>query len=147
MLVLALPGRPGLRNGADLRHCCVRQKCKGRPGQVPLSERPGRSRKMVEERDKVQMWFDPTCPWAWLTSRWLIEAEQIRPLDITFRVMSLSVLNTGRDEISDAYKARLAKAWGPVRVCIAAELAYGSTDVLRPLYTAFGTRIHLHKQA
>jgi 2-hydroxychromene-2-carboxylate isomerase len=97
----------------------------------------------------VEMWFDPLCPWAWMTSRWLMETQDLRDLSITWSVMSLSVLNEGRDLDPD-YRATMDRAWGPVRVIIAVARDHaGDADngqaLIKALYDAMGTRIHLKK--
>ena len=96
------------------------------------------------ELEEVQFWFDPLCPWAWITSRWMLEVERVRPVRTDWRIMSLAYLNLVQHEgkgLSEEYQERMNRAWGPVRVCAAAAADAGP-GVLGPLYTAIGTRLH-----
>lgn len=95
----------------------------------------------MTDRDIADFWFDPICPWAWMTSRWMLEVEQVRPVEVRWHVMSLSVLNEGRDNLPERYQEGLVRGWGPVRVVNAARELHGDGAVL-PLYTALGNRIH-----
>ncbi len=93
---------------------------------------------------KVDFWFDPICPWAWITSRWMLEVEKVRPVETTWNMMSLAYLNIHQHEgkgLSPEYMERMERAWGPIRICAAAAAEKGD-DVLLPLYSALGHRFH-----
>ncbi|GGY30925.1 mycothiol-dependent nitroreductase Rv2466c family protein [Streptomyces omiyaensis] len=98
---------------------------------------------MSESRTTAEFFFDPLCPWAWMTSRWMLEVERVRPVDVRWKVMSLAVLNENRlDEVPAEYREMLeTQAWGPVRVVVAAQQLHGD-EVVGKLYTALGTRFH-----
>ena len=92
----------------------------------------------------IEFFWDPMCPWAWITSRWMVEVEKVRPVKVDWKIMSLAYLNLIQHEgqnLSPEYLERMAKAWGPIRV-VAAAAADAGPSVLGPLYTAIGTRLH-----
>jgi predicted DsbA family dithiol-disulfide isomerase len=90
----------------------------------------------------AEFWFDPICPWAWMTSRWILEVEKVRDIDVTFNIFSLAHLN--RNTTDEKYRANFPRSWRTTRVIMAAKTKHGQEYVL-PLYTAIGTRIHLKK--
>jgi len=91
----------------------------------------------------ADFWFDPICPWAWIASRWMLEVQRVRDVEVRWHVMSLAYLNEDRDLPPD-YRKVMDDAWGPARVVTAAVQAHGD-EVALPLYTALGTRFHHEK--
>lgn len=88
----------------------------------------------------VDFWFDPSCPWAWMTSRWVIDVAAQRGFSPRWRIMSLSVLNEGTEH-DEQTQVLLAQSLRYVRLVTAVEARHGAEHV-GPLYTALGERIH-----
>jgi hypothetical protein len=84
--------------------------------------------------EKVDMWFDPICPFAWITSRWLLEAASVRDLEVTWNIMSLAQLNKDR-EMDEAHKAAFTRSWDAVRLVAVVKEKHGN-DAVIALYNA-----------
>ncbi len=110
----------------------------------PVQPEPGKKTASRGQLRTVDFWFDPMCPWAWLTSRWMLEVENVRQVQTVWHVMSLSVLNNNRD-VSEDYRRMLDGGWAPVRVALAVGQRYGQQQ-LGDFYTALGTRFHNNKE-
>ncbi|MEY3169596.1 MAG: hypothetical protein RL421_839 [Actinomycetota bacterium] len=94
-------------------------------------------------KTSAEFWFDPVCPWAWMTSRWILEVEKVRDISVQWNLFSLAHLNRDKD-LPEEYKSRLIRSWQSTRVIAAAQKENGSSITL-PLYTAISSRIHLKK--
>ena len=92
----------------------------------------------------VTFWFDPSCPFTWMTSRWMLEVAEQRPLDITWRVMSSAIANEG-NEVPAEFVPFVAAAWKGARVAVAVGEDHDS-DTLGRFYTALGQRSHVGGQ-
>ena len=96
----------------------------------------------------VEFFWDPMCPWAWLTSRWVVEVARQRDLTVDWRFISLRILNEGRDygaEFPDGYVAGHTSGLKLLRVAAAVREAEGR-DRMGELYTQFGGDIHVRRR-
>lgn len=91
----------------------------------------------------AEFWFDPICPWAWMTSRWMTEVESLRDVEVTWHPFSLAALNESKDLDPD-YRKNIDASWGPARVAVAVREEHGQ-DKVKPFYDAVGTAIHPEK--
>jgi hypothetical protein len=98
---------------------------------------------LIMAKQRAGFWFDPLCPWAWMTSRWILEVEKVRDIEVEWNLFSLAYLNRDKD-VSDEYKSKLARSWHCTRVIAAAQKESGASITL-PLYSAISSRIHLKK--
>jgi protein-disulfide isomerase-like protein with CxxC motif len=102
------------------------------------------SERLEMNRDRAEFWFDPICPWAWMTSRWILEVTKVRPIEVKWNLFSLAHLNRDK-ELSEDYKSKLIKSWQTTRVIAAAQRLKGD-EITLPLYTAISSRIHIGKR-
>ena len=130
----------GMKSGADKKS----SKKNDRSSKKKANTKLAAAEQAPLELTTVDFWFDPRCPWAWLTSRWMLEVEKVRPVKTIFHLMSLSVLNADRD-VSDDYRRSLDEGWPPVRVALAVEQQYGQ-EQLSAFYTALGIRLHHNEE-
>lgn len=98
----------------------------------------------MADRQTVDFWFDPLCPWTWMTSRWLLEVTGVRPVDVRWNLVSLAYLDEreARETGEEATAQDATERRGPGRVLAAARKAHGD-DMVPALYTAFGTKYHV----
>jgi predicted DsbA family dithiol-disulfide isomerase len=91
----------------------------------------GHNSEVLTERRpaRVDVYFDPRCPWAWITSRWILEVTTVRDINVHFRVMSLAILNADR-KVSEDYRKLTDHALGPVRACIGAARDHGDKHLV-----------------
>ncbi|WP_120005998.1 DsbA family protein [Nesterenkonia muleiensis] len=90
--------------------------------------------------ERVDFWFDPICPFAYATSRWILEVEKVRDIEVRWNVMSLGVLNEGKNPAPTEDDDVLAR-WIPARTSTA--VAATAPDRLGDFYTAIGHDIHV----
>lgn len=92
----------------------------------------------------VEFFWDPICPWAWITSRWLVNVVAQKPMEVEWRFLSLSLINEERkyhDEFPPEYERAHTRGLELLRVAAAVRAELGSAAVL-PLYSALGRTIH-----
>ena len=92
----------------------------------------------MAEKQHVDFWFDPLCPWAWMTSRWMEEVVRVRDVEVDWKIISLGILN--EDNPDNHHHGRQDSMW-LVRVVEAAAQQHGD-EYRKKLYDAMGTRRH-----
>ena len=96
----------------------------------------------------VAFFFDPVCPWAWITSRWVHEVRAEVGIDIEWRLISLRIINEHRDyetEFPPGYAAGHGLGLRLLRVAAAIADGYGNDEVER-YYTEVGRRFHVDRR-
>ena len=95
----------------------------------------------------LDFFFDPVCPWAWITSRWVVEVQQQREYDVDWRFISLKTINQDltAEWYTPEYRAGHMAGLYAHRVCDEVRLRHGNTQV-GALYTALGTAFHNQKR-
>lgn len=96
---------------------------------------------MTDTTTRIDFWFDPFCPWAWITSRWLTEVQEHRDVTIDFHFAALAILDEDDPPVFLENPEISAKVWTALRAVAATEHSHGPADLAR-VYAALGSRIH-----
>ena len=144
----------GARADNEIKSAKLSKKARRRPPEVNLEGRPRPAQPTIVQPSTarlpatltsvVDFWFDPTCEWSWLTSRWLLDVQEVRPIKIVFHLLSLSVLDEGRD-LPPETRSRRDAGWAHGRVALAVGEQFGQ-EQLAAFYAAVGTRIHVRDE-
>src|SRR6478752_8781611 len=99
----------------------------------------------MPDRSDIEFFFDPICPFAWITSRWITDVAPRRGATVAWRFISLAVVNEGKDCATDfppAYPVLHGLGRDLLRVAAAAREA-GGNDAVAAFYTAAGEQLHV----
>ena len=90
--------------------------------------------------DQVEFYWDPICPWCWITSRWMEDVRRQKDIHVTWRFFSLKMFNAERD-VSPDLSILHSMGLRALRIAAAVRAKHGNEGVAR-LYTLMGTSYH-----
>ena len=95
---------------------------------------------MVDLKDSVDFYWDPVCPWCWITSRWMVDVGQQKQIQVNWKLFSLKLINKDR-EVPEDYKILHGIGLKALRVAAAVRREFGN-DGVGQIYTVMGARYH-----
>ena len=91
----------------------------------------------------INFHFDPACPLAWRTALWIREVRKVRPVDITWRLFSLEVVNRKEGTEPDYQNGG---SWAALRTLVLAR-RQGGNEAIEKLYLTLGAAQHGRKES
>jgi len=104
---------------------------------------------MEQTQPDLDFFWDPVCPWAWITSRWVHAVVDRTGIDVDWRFIALKIVNEEKGyapEVQERYLKVHGLGFSLLRVAAAVREKHGRAPI-GDLYTAFGSRIHVEKDA